>query len=304
MKKLRYIWAIVCVTILFASCSSNDTDSGIDEKKYPVTFNISNFSHDTSPLNSEKADENIVRSYKYTIYDETGKAVLHDEAKLPLIKFELPKGNYKISVISHRLLSNHPIIEHDNFNSDYCFGNAWVATGSDNYEMYLENKDFSVDGKNDQSVDIKLQPMWSEILVNITDAETCFIPNGCNFMLCVVEPYYYGFGIKDKVPTQKADNSPITTPSPGISVDKFKELKYIGPRFIARSNDITVKIIYWTQSANDAGSSLGEKVIYKGNFLAGNRYLLTGELGNEENNISGEFNVTSKGLEEADRIPF
>lgn len=320
MKKLLFILPIV---ILFASCG-NDSDIinlPEDTKTYDVTFNVSNFKLETTPLNSKGSVAGPERYYyRYIIYKQDGSLLkdsikpIKDELTSLTITEKLPAGKYNLAImtahkttfidISDPTLASTLVPE--NFNTDYCFGNVWVAGWRDNKNIYYNTIDFNIGNNAENSIDLELDPMWSTIDVNITDAATCGIPDGTTAIKCVIDPFYYGFNIKTKVSSVSWNNSSIHNiiSSSCKGVEQFRESGTIPQICIAESKNITVKAIYLKRlSESDNGEIIGERIIYKGNLDKGIHYKFTGALGNYTSEGETSFNITKKGFSEKE-IPF
>lgn len=324
MKKLLFS---LFATILFASCSNEieNLESPTD-KMYKVTFNVSNFSVDSKPLKSYPWHITTHNNYfYYTIYEkESGKALIYKAINKDFEKIteEIPAGNYYIAVVSSARTINSPgpgtpekpLSEMEywndvdlnglNFYSDYYQGVGWLLYSRDNLYAYYEKVSFSVgvDSNGGIEKDIALQPMWSVLDIEVTDAVTCTLPEGTNTIECTVNPFYYGFGIADGIPSENRDDTVIPEQSRTANSDvNFRTDTGIFGKVISASKDVTVKLVFLKRTASST-EILGERVIYKGDFDGGKHITLKGALG--KTTSTGTFNVTLGNLSDGGIIPF
>jgi hypothetical protein len=315
MRKLLFF---IAAAVLFVSCSntSEDFSEQKDTQNYDVTFGISGFKVDAEPLQS-KADAS--RYYcRYVIYNEDGSLrkdsiIRMDNALTNLsISEKLPTGKYNMAIMhSAKTLFQDvsdpnlvSVLKPENFNTDYCEGNIWIATGRDNKEIYYQTVGFSVVKDNANTVDVELEPMWSTIDINVTDAATCNVPENATAIACVVEPFYYGFNIKTKVPT--VSNPTIvhnSTTHTWIGVSDFQAGTTPTTIAVAQSKDVTIKLVYYSYGEYDQGTIVGERTIYNGDLERGLNYKFTGKIGNGTSEGEAAFNITKKGFAEKE-VPF
>lgn len=307
MKKLFFL---IAAAITFASCGNDNTmdDAVDDDTTYSVTFSIDPFSVQTNPLKtaSDLSDGNY---FQYVIYKEDGSVLLDkilDEGTFDMenlkISIDLSKGNYHLAALSaKRTTFNSSIYTPSNYETDYCNGNQWIVKGFDNYNIYFETVDFSV---NNQTVEksVVLQPMWTEIDIQALDADICTLPAETKYVQTAVYPYYYGFSIKDKKATRYKDPAVSASALLFKSVEKFREDKGYFGYPVAASNNITVKLLYITASESVAQENLGEKTIYTGDIERGKRITFSGKLGEHE--VNSKFSFSLKDLEDGGTIPY
>ncbi|MDR2948123.1 MAG: hypothetical protein LBV71_02845 [Prevotella sp.] len=316
MKKLFFV---LFATILFASCSSESDDTTVPEgKTYKVTFNVSNFDMETKPLKAESLGQALY----YTIYEkESGKAIkfrYHNRsAGNAQVVEDLPAGSYYIVFISaYRALDGINInwtedpdganvdITNLNFYTDYCYGSTYIAYPAyKHYGLYYEKVSFTVGvGNEEVNKDVELQPKWSNISVQITDGETCTLPEGTTLVDISISPLYYGFNIADGIPSKNygEDLTAHFQSLSATSVSDFRE-KGLSNKFIMASKGATAKLVFIKHTMSTT-EILGERVIYKGDFEGGKKITLKGTLGNTVTNAS--FNLSLGELKDGGVIPF
>ncbi|MDR2948124.1 MAG: hypothetical protein LBV71_02850 [Prevotella sp.] len=312
MKKLFFF---LFATILFASCSSDSDDATIPEgKTYKVTFNVSTFEVYARPL---KAETHSNYCY-YTIYEkESGKAVARNVMKTEAgqITEEVAAGNYYIAILSVPSTITSPgpgapwspwdsdvNLDDFNFYSDYFEGVGWINYGRDNLYAYYEKASFSAGLTNNVKMDITLQPMWSVVDIEVTDADICFLPEGTNTIECTVNPFYYGFSIAEGIPSKSYENVAIPEQSRTATSDtNFRTNKRLSGKVVSASKDVTVKLVFIKRTVSST-EILGERVIYKGDFEGGKNITLKGTLGKFAS--SATFNPTLGELTDGGVIPF
>lgn len=313
MKKLLFILPMV---ILFASCGNDSETINLpeDTKTYDITFNVSNFKLEATPLNSKGSVAGPERYYyRYMIYKQDGSLLkdsinpVKNELTSLTITEKLPAGKYSLAImtahkttfidVSDPTLASTLVPE--NFNTDYCFGNVWVAGWRDNKEIYYNTIDFNIGNNVENSIDLELEPMWSTIDVNITDAATCGIPDGTTTIRCEINPNYYGFSIKTKKPNVSSNSSVYNViREQCTSIESFRESGVIPQICIMGSEDATVKLLYLKRlPESDNGEIIGERIIYKGDLENGINYKFTGKIGNITEG-EASFNITKKGFSE------
>ncbi len=306
MKKLLFF---LFATILFASCSSDSEEAVTTGKTYKVTFDVSNFSVDVKSLKAETFGNRLF----YVIYEkESGKGVKGwtFEGMVGQVTEELPEGNYYIAFISHPRggMSSPPTegaidVKDNNFYTDY-FENppTWILGNMGNRFIYYEKVSFSVAANNsNMPIPVTLQPMWSEVTIEVTDANTCSLPEGTTTIGCVITPSFYGVSIAEGVPTRGSEASWGWNDLCNTNVDKFREHKIITDRHATAGKDVTVKLVFVKQIAS-GDTVLGEREIYKGNIEGGKRITFRGTLG--RTSAIGTFNVSLSDLTDGGVIPF
>lgn len=315
MRKLLFI---LFATILFASCGDNSEDvTPVDNKTYKVTFNVSNFEVEANPL---KADGLNKRLY-YTIYEkESGKAIKfrhRSGAENAQVVEEVPAGSYYIVFIAaDRELNGINIdwsedpdganvdITNLNFYTDYCLGSKYIAYPAlQHHGLYYQKVDFTVGmGHEEINKDVELQPKWSEISVEITDGETCILPEGTTTVDIAISPYYYGFDIANGI-TSKYYGEAHMLPFQSLSVanvSDFRE-KGLSRKYIMATKGGTAKLVFIKATVSST-EILGEREIYKGDFEGGKRYTLKGTLGKVTSNAA--FSLSLADLKDGGVIPF
>jgi len=317
MKKILFL---LFAAIIFASCSNVSEDvTPIDNKTYKVTFNVSNSEMDSKPLKAESLGTGLY----YTIYEkESGKAIKFRSRyrnESAQVVEDVPAGSYYIVFIgAWRALTGmhyiNPIndtngskvdISNFNFYSDFCEGISYIDQPSHkHYGLYYEKVGFTVGvGQEEINEDVVLQPMWSEISVQITDGETCTLPEGTTIVDVVVSPYYYGFNIADGLPKYGGDNSGYGWSFQSLSyrdVDVFRE-KGLSRKYIMATKGATIKLQF-VKYTMDTTELLEERVIYTGDIEGGKRITLKGTLG--KTNLTGTFNLSLGELADSGVIPF
>lgn len=311
MKKLLFF---LFATILFASCNNTD-DTETTGKTYKVIFNVANFTSESTILKTGPISEWPTGNYcQYAIYKSSGELVktnVMEAGTFDLsnvqISEELPEGNYWIAIFSAEIHANGILVlpNPSNFNTDYCIGNSWVAKGKDNQNVYYEKLNFAVGSVSGTTeVSIQLKPMWSELDIEVADADSCSLPEGTTHVQCVIDPYYYGFNLKDGVSAQSYEGvaTSVGVGSFWSTVAEFRADKGIFDKDISGSQDVNVKLVYIKHSESEACTVLGEKVIYTGDIEKGKYITFSGSLGNDYSNPV--FNLSLGELADGGIIPF
>ncbi|MFV0536242.1 MAG: hypothetical protein ACK5M3_02605 [Dysgonomonas sp.] len=193
-----------------------------------------------------------------------------------------------------------------NFRSDYFGGIGWIHSGNrNNLFTYYEKVSFTAGAASNENVDmdVVLQPMWSVLDVEVTDAETCSLPEGTNVVICTVNPFYYGFDIANGIPSDTKEDSWTQFYANPMSDVSFRSNKGVTNKVVSASKDITVKLVFIKWSESDAGTLLGERVIYKGDVEGGKHITLKGTLG-KSNDTNATFSPTLGNLGDGGVIPF
>jgi hypothetical protein len=86
--------------------------------------------------------------------------------------------------------------------------------------------------------------MWSEVTVEVTDANTCSLPEGTTTIGCVITPFYSGISIAEGIPTRGSDASWGWADLCNTNIDKFREHKIITDRHATAGKDVTVKLVF------------------------------------------------------------
>ncbi|WP_163305372.1 hypothetical protein [Dysgonomonas sp. 521] len=294
MKKLLFM--LFATTLLLVSCDDNNPID--DNKKYKVTFKVS--LSDTE-FGVESGTKWPVGNYcQYVIYKENGdvyttkvmEAGTLDADNIRIVE-EIPYGNYHIAVISAKKTANGNLaFEPSKYDTDYCNGNHWAAKGRDNRNIYFETLSFNFDQQVSADIaDLQLKPAWSYVSVRVKDADVCTLPEGTTHVQCVINPYYYGFSIKDKKPVSYYEQSAtLTNTGFLVSVGEFREDKAILDIVASKSQDAVFKLVFIKHSQTESATILGEKVIYTGNIENGEYITLAGNLGDDGEPVQFEVN--------------
>lgn len=313
---MKKIFFFLFATILFASCNNDSEEVVSADKTYKIAFNVSNFEVESNPLKAAETHSNYCY---YTIYEkESGKAVKRDviEAAVGQIKEEVAAGNYYIAILSvpSTIASPGPGVpwspwnsdvnlDDFNFYSDYFKGVGWINYGRDNLYAYYEKVAFTVGlGNEEIEQDVVLQPMWSIVDIEVTDADICFLPEGTNTIECAVTPFYYGFNIAEGIPSESYEDAVTPEQSRTATSDtNFRTNKAVSGKVVSASKDITVKLVFIKRTVSST-EILGEKVIYTGNFEGGKKITLRGTLGEFVSTTT--FNPILGELTDGGVIPF
>ena len=312
---MREILFLLFAAIMFTSCRNDSEEvTPTDNKTYKVTFNISNIEVDMKPLKAETYNN----QFHYRVYEkENGKVVKGWRylGKVDKVEVELPAGDYYITFISHPTggmgfpKPEGPIdVEDYNFYTDY-FDNppSWVAPRHfGNYCVYYEKAGFTVGADNkDILMDVALKPMWSEVDVEVSDAETYTLPEGTTTIACNITPAYFGFNIADGTSTKGTEDIWNFQENSNTTIDNFREYKGVGrvgstKKYTTASKGVTVKLVFIKQEIS-GDTILGEREIYKGDIEGGKRITFKGALGKA---TSGTFNLSLADLKDGGVIPF
>lgn len=308
MKKTLFF---LLLSFLFVACSSDsDPIEGTDtdnQKKYPISFNISGFSIESSNLKSESTDG---KTLIYAIYHANGK--LYATKKIPLtgdsfeINEELPIGTFHtvflVGYDDHRYQIQ---FEASNYFSDIC--ESMLSTqgmGYTNVGLYRENMSFEIKEDGNAPKEIVLKPMWSILNLNVTDAASCILPERTTLIKFSPVTTPLGFYVKDGSPA--IINSPVTYKYPYIGVTDFIKNKGISNIPLGWNPNYVFTLHFYTSSEPFTGYEyIGKKDIWTGAIEHGKIYTLKGELGDATTNpMEQDFSVSFSGLEEVPEIPF
>lgn len=315
MKKL---FLFLFVAALFVACSSDDTDDTtpqLDGKKYKVTFNVENFELETSPLKDAGTHSNYFSSYIYN--KETGKAVYTSTHQSDSVSVNLKAGSYyfvsvsKPTTIPNSYPGNSETSDENgisgyNFDTDYLQGAGWLNTHPErNLYVYYGKQEFTVGENSENAINetVTLMPTWSEVIIDVTDAATCDVPEGTTNITCQVSPYYYGVNIADGKATKTIeDSSDPSQSSSALNLSWFRDKSRTFKKYIADSKDISVKIVFWELTPSST-RIVGERVIYKGDLDKGKKITLSGALGRSLNETASFTPVLGE-LTDGGVIPF
>lgn len=312
---------IIPMVLLFFSCSKDNGDinvpnGGSKTAKYPVTFNVSAFEAQISPLSEKSLEENIRTFLQYVVYTEDG-SVYNDKDSGKLnkvidihgqditkqkINLELPEGKYKIAFVRGRYLDpfiygiNCPV----NFYSDFCAGNIDFNPGgrkpNNNYEIYYEWVDLTVVPSVNIEKSIELQPMWSNLSIKINDLSTCILPANTTKISLIIDNYTYGFYIENK----KAKNEGYLGGSgfgaykwPDVNIESFKKGESFKKLLIAENPQTYLALSFY----DNADKFLGTIKLYEGKLSRGKNITISGKLGdlsklNPADSTSQEFHLS------------
>lgn len=307
MKNLLLFLAAIS---LLVSCNQDADNNFIatNSKKYKASFAVNGFAVQGTSLDSE-SDKAALPSQnycQYVIYSQTGNVVKdsvieaeHISSGRLTIEEELPLGTYHITIFSAKKTARmNNIFYPSNYNTDYCQGNLWLVTHSDNENVYYETFTFTVDGKQSEPVNVLLEPMWSNLNIEITDAATFVLPEGTTHLFCEVSPYFTGFFVKTKKP-KSADSGEFLDGdlSKIVNVEEFRAKSGLyGRTNIAASENVSVSVVF-IQRSDELQSyvQIGKQPVYTGSFDKGYDITLSGKLGNiQQPQGSQRFNVLSK----------
>ena len=316
MKKLLFLIAAIA---FLASCSNVSENSDMSESTttHKVKFNVKGFAVDKESFSKLDVELPYQGEYcEYSIYKADGTAIVAKvidgiiENSL-VIEEELPAGEYKIAVmyVSENTQHRFPIFKPENFNTDYCTGNQWVARLKDNRGIYFNTYNFTVTQHTELIDDIVLEPMWSQIDIKITDANECKLPEDANLVGYHIDPHFHGFSIKDKIstlsykPAQSFDVPTYlcTTTSAFLTDNGIFDNVASGA-----DEEITIRLVFMHHSIDDT-YYVTNKIIYKGKIERGYQYTFTGALGDlrgESGNGTDVFHVKTSSLVTKEEIPF
>lgn len=308
MKKL---FLFLFSALLFTACSNDDADNievKPEGKTYKVTFNVENFEIVESNL---KSGDSIKDSGPYyVIFDkETGAGIVGGKYS-DTITVELEAGNYIFAGINTNRryapgTSYGPTAVKDmNFYTAKELGSYNSMASRDNSYAYYGKLEFSV-GENIDNKEIKkvvLDPMWSELVIDITDYDSFSTPDETTHLISLVDPYYHGFYFKDGTPAFQDTDFAHDYAKSKVSIDGIRDGSKKVRKIVSETKDITVKIIFYKQVVY--GSFIvGEKIIYKGDLPRGKRITLRGALGSSSNG-KASFTPVLGDLTDGGVIPF
>ena len=271
---------LFATTALFTSCSSDDlpdynkpTPDG-KEYKVDLTIKSSAFSVDKSPLSRGiKPDVDTKENAKYyisqlqiiaykesgevakdTLISTTGNSGILINANDPnqntfSLSLTLPAGKYNLAVIGDNAGS---IFTPKNFNTDD-FDKSTDPSNiykNTNRDTYYESTEITVNATNDnQAIEIApitLQPMWSQVDIDVASLLTAKIPENATHMRIVFENSYRGFSLKTKKATEIL---PWIKPFDGTSAIDLTIMP------ITNKNALSVR--YWIAKGEKTNFALG-----------------------------------------------
>jgi len=284
MRKILFV--LFATVLLLVSC--DDKNSVEEGEKYKVSFSVSFPENGFGMINSALPEGNYCQ---YVIYKENGdvyttkimEAGTFDVQNIRITEY-IPYGKYHIAVISAKKTANGNLtFEPSRYDTDCCDGNQWTTKGRDNQNIYFETESFDFKEQISTDIaDIQLKPTWSYVYLRIYDADVCYLPEGTTHVQCIIDPYYYGFNIKDKRPVQCYEQAASLTGSDlPLTVTEFRDKKAINDIVVSESQNVVFKLVFIRHSATESATILGEKVIYTADIKNGDYISLTGKLGNE-----------------------
>lgn len=229
MKKL--LFTLFSAVTLFSSCSGDEDsfiDSGLDnkpnEKKYTVNFNIKSdgFDIDKRPLRSI----NDYNTYlQIVVYNEAGNVYsntilredsinkeISNDGSFPF-SLQMPRGNYYIAFIHNPYItkSYEPVDYFEKYiplNPVNYYTDQEEAAGTKgymvskkgaNYQNYYTSISVTIDESDkNESFDVVLDPMWSNVYIALSDVE---VPIYANYYKVDIVPSFHSYSIETKLAT-------------------------------------------------------------------------------------------------------
>ena len=327
MKKTIFLLAIL-LTIGLVSCSQDDDNGNsnggpVTGKLYKMSFNVSEFEIDSTPLkNQTKAGKLRGDFLQYIIYKEDGSPLsteiltskdltgMNDSTDSNIgFELELPVGKYHIAALTGRYYPiGYPLPTPADFETDFCTGNRTMVMYSGNAGLYYESLSFEVtESVSGNIASMTLKPMGSTLTINVTNPDVCDFPVNTGIVTYSISPAPSGFYLKSKDPKYSLSSSGFSTMGGDdgmLSIEAFQSGGKIS--FVTdKIKDATIKIQFYSANTPSAiGQLLGEQTIYTGDIERGKNIVLKGKLPEDstpKNESSIKFNYVEM---ENVEIPF
>ena len=306
-KNSFYFIAAILASLIAFSCGSDNEDINVptEKSKSKITFNVSAFTAEESPISSGKSlrlSEEDVRTFlQYIVYKEDGTVYKDNNEELnkvidihgqdikdQKITMQLPEGKYKIAFVRGRYLDpfiygiDCPV----NFHTDFCAGNIdFNPNGrrpNNNNELYYEWIDQTVLPAVDVEKSIILQPMWSNLSIKINDIETCILPSNTAKTALSIDNYTYGFNVEDKQPKNEGylgGSGKGAYKWPDVTIDIFRQGLGFQKLLIAENSKTFLVLSFY----DNADKLLGSVKLYEGSLARGKNITISGSLGDLSN---------------------
>lgn len=312
----KFIFALFVIPFILTGCTSESTTVIPPKTIKTVRFNVAlapSVSNVSSTLVTESKmtfDEVPVGTYiQYVIYKEDGSIQL--AGYIPLaddisgsITFEeeLPVGTlHAVLIKAEKTSDGTPVLTPANYDTDYCIGNNSATRINNNLNIFFDSFTYNVKGCgacNDE-VDIvsaELQPMWSEVNMEIVANDPYIISSEVTDIVLEVEPYHYGFAVTDGIASREiassASDLSLAPAESRMSIEEF----YAGSRMltcpIAASAGTVIRLSFYQNIENDM-RLLRRDYLYKGATETNQVYMFKHPLGdgpidNPDNPNTGE----------------
>lgn len=314
MKKLIYILTLAVISTLTA-CSSDDNYTVPDsaEKNYTVNFKIQDsfLNVEESEIRSTQSKDSIL--LKIFVFDEKGIISNYKNDTINLneiqnnvfdISMEFSAGKYTIAFIATKNFAYQSLSNIYMYSTSYSEVERWNSSGteytglSDNRDVFYNSIEINVaENQPIQDESVSLNPMWSYLNINISDAKTFDVPEGTEAIEFDIKPRYVGFGFSDKLATKPYT---LDKETDIISIESVRENSTFTYKAALSEtngdNNVSINVKYLK---NDANSTIvldtRELKIAQTTLKNGYKYNINGKLGSQNSrqsmNISlGEFN--------------
>jgi hypothetical protein len=302
MKRAIIYFTLISVALL--SCKKDNrtkTNTDINGKLYPVTFNISNFTQENSPItqssktqvNAVAPDASNVLKLMYKLYDASNtlkKTIIikKGEPAFGTVKDSLAAGNYT-AVFVGLTDTLHFVDKGETF--DYYTPPAGPSAGGRGfYETFYKKITFTV-GSVYLIQSVVLERPSSELLVNIKDA----IPAGVGKITVSVTGLHSEYSyFEDKSLIFDARTALLATAVPAnkIGTTNFQ----LGPITNLLNTTGTLTVTIYAEAPN--GTNVAQKLVSNVQLQRNTRIILSGNLfsnGADTHGFTVTYNPTYAG---------
>lgn len=279
MKKLLAL-SFLAFTLL--SCSKEEDETNNEEKKYDVTFAMSDFSQTVGGLSSSKSDNtygvktvgdtlsNWAESLRYRVYNSNGVLVNSknqdrqiDAAVFGTIKDQLPTGNYTVFILATK--------SHDAFILE-ATNQAWASASYSQsaiqpwLDTFVTSFPLSVTSASTQTV--RLDRVVGAVEVNLEDA----IPTQAAKISIIFKDEHHSLYQKDNTAVGgfKTSTRDIAIASSDIGKSDVKFLMYVANTFTP--SEVIIR------AYNSNNSILAEKIVPDVRVYRNKKTTLSGKL--------------------------
>ncbi len=324
MNKL--ILSLIAIFLLSGCGSDNEILTNKD--LYLVNFDVELPNADAESTTNKSVADKEPSFYNLLVYNETGEVyyqsyhnaetgfssndinkenIFHFDGKKISTQLLLPAGKYKVAFLIHLKDANNPNtylapIWGNNFETD-SFGSDFSLENPDklhNGGVYFNTIEFVVLPSHTKQIgNIKLQPMWSYIDINIKNAQTFRYPLGTNALLFDISPRYYGFNVKTKKAIYKVDN-PIVVELASVRSNPTFNVRTIVSQTTDENNNIIAKISYIKIDKDTTILETIDLDMTKTNIDNGYYYDINGDIGRK--NSGNGINISLGSMNSQDVI--
>lgn len=223
MKKNISYQLIIGLFLLAMSISCSSEQHGLETneepKLYEVQFGISpQFTVETEDMtNSDKPQTRYsyivypCNNFEGYIYNEDGsllqkiKGGISNETGRGVMRYTLPAGKYYVVVLTGQRTANQDGSTSEvgtSYNKDFIAQDYFTDIYERNYKRQIPSLDHGaieveVYEGSQNTYEIKLERLWSELGVIIKNRETAYFPEGTEYITLGINKYSKGFYMKD-----------------------------------------------------------------------------------------------------------